>query len=266
MATPAFREFSKANPDCTIGIAVKRLVYDSRILDRCPYFHKIHIISDVWKGRSYRRGLKRCVQEGKEIQKAHGYEKVICINQKPAWRYGIHKIHRTAHELGVWPLTDTRTEIYLSNEDRSEASSWLDEHGYQENNYIFLHRQTAFPPKDLPEKVAQEFLKELPPLPVIEVGKTYSIQERPINFSFAILEKARYIIVVDSVFLHAANALGKDITKAYFAIRPGIVEEVGPLQSNCECRESYSGYLDFLRRIYWWGQKGIYKTFFEIKK
>ena len=263
MATPAFREFSKINPGCCIGIAVKRLVYDSGILDKCPYFRKIHIISDVWEGGSYRKGLKRCIREGKEIQRAYGYERVIRISQRPVWRYGIHKIHRTANELGIGPITDTKTEVYVSNEDRYDASCWLKEHWYQGKDYIFLHRKTELPRKDMPENVAEEFLKELPALPVIEVGKTYSIKRRPINFSFAILEKARYIITVDSVFLHAADALGKDITKAYFTIRPGVVEEVKPLNVACNCIESYHGDLDFVRRIYWWTQKSIYKTFFD---
>ncbi len=263
MATPAFREFSKKNPGCRLGIAVKKLVYDSGILDHCPYFDKIYTIPNVWESSSYRMGLKICLKEGERIQKLNGYKKLICIKQRPLWRYGIHKIYRTANELGIGAIKNTKTEVYIADKDRYQASKWLKDHGYEENNYIFLHRHTAYPVKDMPESEAALFLAQLPPIPVVEVGKTYSIQNRSINFSFALLEKARYIVVVDSVFLHAADALGKDISMAYFSIRPGIIDEVRPLNVRYKCKESYSGSLTILRKINYVCQKIIYKTFFK---
>jgi len=263
MATPAFREFIKQHPKCRLGIAVKKLVLESGILDRCPYFDSIHEISSAWDNKTYRQGIKKCIRQGIDIQKNHGYERLIAIKQRPAWRYGIHKIHRTANELGVTSLRNTQTEVYISDQDRYQADCWLKEHGYQENRYIFLHRKTGYPIKDMPVKVAQNVITQLMPLPVIEVDKTYSIQNRSINFSFALLERARYIVVVDSVFMHAADALGKDITMAYFAIRPGIIEEVRPLNVKCHCLESYACSYHLLQRIYWLFQRYIYLTIFD---
>lgn len=263
MATPAFRAFSLQHPDSFIGITVKGMIYNSGILNRCPYFHRMHIIPDVWKERSFRRAFKRCIKEGERIQREFKYDKLICVNHQQKWRYGIHKIYRTANELGVGLITDTQTELYLSDEDRADASNWLKQHGYEENNFIFLHRKTDYPPKDMPDEVAQAFLKMLPPLPVIEVGKSYPLEGRPVNFSFAILEKAGYTLLVDSVFLHAADALGKDVTAAYFAIRPGIVEEVKPLNIQCNCVESYTRRLDPVRKLWFLIQKGIYQGFFK---
>jgi len=263
MATPAFHELVTRYPDCRFGIAVKKLVFDSEILSNCPYFDKIYEIPSVWESKNYQQGLKNCLLKGKKIQKENGYEQLICIEQRPGWRYGIHKIHRTANELGLGPLKTTQTEVYISHHDYCEASQWLKENDFQENHYIFLHRKTGYPLKDMPGEAAEKIIRQLPALPVIEVGKTYSINNRSISFSFALVEKARYIIVVDSVFMHAADALGKDITMAYFAIRPGIVDEVRPLNVKCRCMESYSCTYPFLRKLYWYGQKAIYRSFFK---
>ncbi|MBN2373081.1 hypothetical protein JXL19_04775 [bacterium] len=265
MATPAFREFVKQHPKCRLGIAVKKLVIESGILARCPYFDSIHEISSAWENKNYRHGIKKCIGQGINIQKNHGYERLIVLKQRPAWRYGIHKIYRTANELGVKPFTNTQTEVYISDQEWYEAECWLKEHGYQENGYIFLHRKTGFPLKDMPVRVAQNVIDQLMPLPVIEVNETYSTKNRPINFSFALMEKARYIVVVDSVFMHAADALGKDITMAYFAIRPGIVDEVRPLNVKCRCVESYTCSYRFLQRIYWLCQKYIYLKVFDAR-
>ncbi|MEW6378430.1 MAG: hypothetical protein AB1611_02350 [bacterium] len=263
LATPALREFYRHNPGCRLGIAVRQMVHDSGILDRCPYFDMVHVIPEVEDREHYRKKLEKYLQAGNMIRREHGYEKLVCIKHRPAWRYGIHKIQRTANELGVGPITDTRTELYLSDQDRSQARSWLQEHGYEENNYIFLHRQTANPVKDMPEDVAARVLLQLPPLPVIEVGKTYSIHDRHINFSFALLEKARLIVVADSVFLHAANALGKDIAIAYFSLMPGIIDEVRPLDVKCRSIESYSGSFILLRKINWICQRILFEAFFK---
>lgn len=238
LATPSFRAFKQANPHTKMSIAVKKEVIQSRFLEHCPYFDTIIQIPNPWSYPEFETGIKEIADQLNAIKEAHKIDTIKWMYQAPYYTYGIHKIGRTAKEMGVI-IASTQTEVFLDPKNEQEARAFLEEQGYASQPYIFVHRTTAFPQKDLPDHVVQTFIKEKQwHWPVIEVGKTYSIQDKPINFTFEILKRAEKVIVADSVFMHAADALGKPIDLAYFSIRPGIIPEVKPLNVPCYCMES----------------------------
>lgn len=232
LATPSFRQYQAIHPDTKMSIAVSKSLLSSGLLDFCPYFeHKLEIPS-VWES-----GIESIEEAIEPYKTTYGFDAIKLIHQSPYYRYGIHKIERTAREMGVYPLKNTETEIFLDLKHEQEALQWLKENNLIQNKYIFLNRKSAFFEKELPKEMAMNFIqKKFPELPVVEPCVSFPLQH--INFTFAILKHAAKVVVVDSAMMHAADALKKPIDFAYFAIRPGIVDEVKPRNVTCNCVES----------------------------
>jgi len=227
ISTPAFREFHNRRPNRKIFLGVNERVLASRFFEECDYVEGTFKISNPWFiDKDYKQAIRMVESEAEIVAKDHNIDEVITVSQYPL--HGLHKITRTYRELGLGKVTNKKTEVYISEKDRKEAEAWLNEKNIKD--FVFLHRESSLPEKDLPNQMADDFIRERSPgLPAIEPGIIYSIKNRPVGFSFAILEKARGIAVVDSAFLHAAEALGKLVDLGYFHLRPMVSEEVRPL-------------------------------------
>lgn len=225
LATPALRRYAKDNPDKEVHMAVTKPVVSSRFFEGCPYVKGTVLIRNPWdiKG-GYRRGKRVVRQEVRRIAEKEGFSKVLFVEQH--WSHGIHKLERTARELGV-ELDDTSYDVFITEEQRRDAKRFLKKRGL--SRFVFLHRRTDIPKKNLSLKEARRFIKkQWGAVPVVEPGKDYGF-DKPAGFSFALLEQAMGVVVVDSLFMHAADALGKRIDYAYFNLRPHVVDEVCPL-------------------------------------
>lgn len=227
ISTPAFRELHNRYPEMKIYMAVNQRVYESNFFDECDYVEKTFAISNPWHiGKNLKEGIARLESEIDKIVKKENIEKVIYVPQHLL--HGVHKIPRVYRELGLGRVKNKKTEIYISKKDREDAKKWLEKNKYKD--FVFLHKKSELPKKDLPDKLANDFIKnEFHKMKIIEPGVTYSIKNKSIGFTFAILEKAKGVVVVDSAFMHAADALKKPINLAYFNLRPMVSEEVTPL-------------------------------------
>lgn len=232
LATPSFRRYQELHPNTKMSIAVDKTILQSGLLDYCPYFESKLEISNMWLS-----SVDAVQKEMDTYKKKYGFDQCQIIFQAPYYQYGIHKIERTARELGVYPLYDIQTEVFLDSAHEVAAIDWLEKQNLNQEPFVFLSRKSRFSEKDLPKDIADQFIqKKYPGLPVVEPGISFPMQH--INFTFEILRRAARIVVVDSAMLHAADALKKPIDFAYFAMRPGIIDEVRPRNVSCHCVES----------------------------
>ena len=230
LATPAFREYHKKNPNTKISIAVKQSVYDSKFFEECDYIDNIYVISNPWDYNLKQEGKKVLDREVSSILSKNKIDEVIYIPQYLL--HGVHKITRVYREIGLGRVTNKKTEVYISKNDEKKAKQWLEKNN--KKDFIFLHKKSELPKKDLPEEIANKFISNnFKDSDIIEPGISYDIKNKSIGFSFAILKQAKGIIVVDSAFMHAADALRKPIDYAYFNLRPGVSSEVKPLNVKC---------------------------------
>jgi hypothetical protein len=135
-------------------------------------------------------------------------------------------------ELGIKKVSNLRYDVFMTKKDLEDAKKWLK--SKQINEFVFLHRKTDFPKKDLPLSVAKEIInQQFKGIRTVEPGIDYDYEKKSINFSFALMKLSKGIVVVDSVFMHAAVALGRNVDTSYFNLRPGVDEEVAtPLIRN----------------------------------
>ncbi|MAG44565.1 hypothetical protein CL633_01620 [bacterium] len=205
MATPSFRALRKKYPKAKIGISLRFNTKDSGILNNCLYFNKIYSINNPWFSSSLERGFKIINKQIQKILQEDSYDEVKWIN----FENKKHKVFVAAEELGV-NLDNTRYEVFLSKKDEKDALSWLAKNNLQPANYAFLHTNSGDVRKNISSKFFQKRIPSKFKKYVI-VGKSYSIKNHNINFSAALLKHAGFLALVDSAFVHVADAMGKDI-------------------------------------------------------
>lgn len=226
LATPALRYFYEKKKPEKLFIAVNERVAKSGFFDHCEYIDGVLTMENPWEFGSYRAGLSAIKKQAASLAREHGLSSVRIISQRKF--YGVHKLSRTYAELGFLCNHSTKTEVFITDKDDRAAAAWLKKK--QVRKFVFLHTSSGVASKDLPPDIALRFIKKkYPGYQVISPGVDYSIKKKTIGFSFAILKRASAVVVVDSVFMHAADALRKPIALAYFNFFRGISRQVRPL-------------------------------------
>lgn len=262
IATPVIKAFRVKYPQIDLSIALKKTVIESGFLTNCPYFKDVVEIPSIWGHESLNKGIEIVENELEALKNSLGIDAFHLVLQDPP-TLGIHKMDRTARELGVYPLASVETELFMSSKDETDAINWLAENKMTPNQYIFVHSDTAYPEKNMPQYLVDEFInKNAPFLPVVSNPQSLN---KSINFSFALLKHAKHVVLADSVFLHAADALKKPIDLAYFAIFPCIIPLVKPRNTSghyIESREISRWWVKYPRYIKMILNYYLYRAFF----
>ena len=225
ISTPALKEFKEKHQKDQIYFATTNRIIKSNILKNCPYFSKVLKIENPWDSKDFKSGYKKLEKDVKKLEIKLKVDKVIVVNQSIF--NGFHKLKRTYIELGLKPNLNTKYEIFLTKKNLQDAKSWLDKNKI--GDFVFLHRLTEAPEKNLSKKLAYDFIKKKISKKIKIVEPNFSYKNKDINFSFAIQSFSKNQVLVDSVFLHSSSALKKNIDFAYFNFRPLVYKLVEPI-------------------------------------
>jgi len=229
LATPAIKRYKEVTGNY-IGWAMLKRFEKTEIFKHNPYIDQLHYTLDAWNDfSSYKRGQKAVINEAIKIAKEFGYDEVIPITHAAR---GVHKIIRTANEIGV-ELTDMHTEFY-----------GIDKYTYQElpyKDFIFFHGKAGVEAKNLPLEYITEYYmpKYNIDLPIMSPDFSWEVSEQPIHLAASVMSKAKYIFVTDSVMYHIAHALGLRVDLAYFMRGSEVYNVVHPLHK-CDEKVVYS--------------------------
>jgi hypothetical protein len=203
---PVLRAWSEKNHIPSIAIQRR---FNSSPLDNCPYVNKVYnILSDPWQDYGFHNlkvGIPATQNEGLATAYRHGYSHTIFVANTEEYL--------STFEVDI---KNYKPEVFISNENRMLASKIIYEL-VGNNSYGFVQTQSGDPNRNLPPKYGKKWLqirKELPH--VIEVGKDVHPHDLSINVLFEIMNRAKAIVLPNSVFWHAAGALNKKIDLAYF--------------------------------------------------
>jgi len=203
MLTPALRELH--NRGVQVDLAVLPRVIESDLLKRCPYVEHLYPVLDPWRGGV----VAPRISEAKEcVAKLDEAATFIWHDRRTP------KVALNCRALGVSP-SSFHLEVFISDDDRKQAAEWLS-HLWLDGEYGFVHGKTGVPKKCLPNGWGHEWLQNRGLERVVEVGVEFRVDELPINVQFEIMRRATAVVVIDSVFYHAAHAMLKPIDLAYF--------------------------------------------------
>jgi len=211
MATPAFRSLRKQYPKASIDIAIQPITRNSRLLDRCPYFDNIHTISNPWHSRRYDQGMHIARMEVDKLVDFYGHQEVKWVYHRQDIQKRIHKAFLTAKELSVDLHGDTDYEVFVSKKEEEDALSWLKCRGYALGDYAFVHCDSSDLRKNISLGDAGRMLPADYKNRIVTVGQSFDVSEHSIGFAITLLRHAGFTLLVDSVFVHCADALRKDI-------------------------------------------------------
>lgn len=211
MATPAFREFFKKSAGAKIGIAVQSGPWSSGQVHRCPYFDQVFFIHNPFFSRDYSEGMRIVEQQVSAIQEFSSFDRIVYM-----WLYRSgtvgdqHKVDLFAELLDV-EVSDSSLEVYFdeSSDERSEElKRELDLDGA---DYAFIHTQSSDIVKNSAASLIRKAAVSAFGSKIFEVGRGYKTHAIDISSAFELMRGASYVGLVDSVFVHAADAMGKTI-------------------------------------------------------
>lgn len=211
MATPAFRALRRKCPEATIDIAVQPLLRDSRLLDNYTYFNSIYSVHNPWHSKDYETGMDIVRKQIANIQELKEFQEIKWVMHKQDAQHKLHKVFLTAKELGVELDGDTVHEAYVTDEEENEALAWLKQNNYSIGDYAFIHANSSDIKKNISAKTFKEMMPERYHNKTLTIGESFDITRYPIGFSIALLKYSGFTALVDSVFVHCADAFHKDI-------------------------------------------------------
>ncbi len=211
--TPALKSIRKQLEDSQIMIITLPKLKNAELLKNCPYIDEHHTFGvDLWEEVNL---AKEGTKEEKTIANQcyqHNYKIWLnYISKKGLWHkaaptlikfsdvtFKRHKVDIVYDEFQI-PNVGTQTEVFISDEERQMAKRFI-----PKVPYVFVARNSTDKSRVMPNEVyASEITTKKP---VIFAGK-----ERNINIEFEIMRNADKVIVTNSVFMHAADAMNKKI-------------------------------------------------------
>ena len=225
LATPLLRTLHKRGDE--VGFATLERFRSARLLDNCPYVQELFYTKDAWNDfPSFEVGMQHLAQVCLHWIKERGYQLFVPVKHGPKE----HKIIANYLRVGIDPFgpdfdESLQTEVWITPEDEEAAKRYK-----PEQPYAFIQTRTGVPAKDLPIGFGQAYARNHGIPDFVEVGISFRYDEIPIGAQFALLRDASMVIIPDSVFFHAACALGKAIDFVYFARGRGIHDRVHPLE------------------------------------
>jgi hypothetical protein len=230
LLTPALRAlYEQAGP---VSIAILRRFTSSRLLDRCPYIDRTFYLPDPWNDYRVSPDWAAVMQIGKEIADVHGLMPCPIVHPSRS-----NKIAYNMKTLGLGrepgPL-----EVFISDQDRARAESIVTGM-FNRRAFGFTQKTTGVPGlttvaqiKDLPRGYARDFFLQSGIEDMIEIHGNIPYDEYPITVQFAMMSLASSVVLPDSVFFHAAVALGTRVDVAYFPLGAEFYETVRSTYAN----------------------------------
>ena len=215
MATPSFRQYRKKNKNSIIHLAVQSLVYSSGILKNQTYFDAVFTIHRPWSSSNIQNGIAKVRFQINQLNILFRYDKIIYIEH--VYDKDIHKVLQTAKTLNIDHLESLSYDVYYDKQSKSIARKLINKLKLNERRLCFVHLKSS----DFAKNISRKKVKSLIPKEfennTIYVGEDFDISKYNIGVSFALLDMAKFIIVVDSVFAHAADGLGKTINHHFIS-------------------------------------------------
>lgn len=215
MATPSFRQYRKNNKNSIIHLAVQSLVYSSGITKEQTYFDAIFTIHRPWSSSNLQNGLAKVRFQINQLNILFEYNKIIYIEH--VYDNDIHKVLQTAKALDIEHLESFSYDVYYDQQSKNIARKLIKKLNLKDQQLCFAHLKSS----DLVKNIGRKKVKSLIPKEfannTVYVGEDFDISKYNIGVSFALLDMAKFIILVDSVFAHAADGLGKTINHHFIS-------------------------------------------------
>jgi len=211
MGTPAFRALRRDFPDAQIGIAVQSGAWHSGIVHKLSYFNDIYLVNNPHFSNNYDTGLNLLQKNVSEIAKLEKYTDIRWVLHKQDKNQLLHKVDLTATELSVTLDNNNQYDFPIDEKSKSTALQLMDELQLTEGKYAFLHTHSTDLVKN---KLSRLILSTLPDIykdKTFIINKSFEITNVSIEVSAVLMNYAGYVGIVDSAFLHIANALKKNI-------------------------------------------------------
>lgn len=228
MFTPTMRQYYM-NTGNKLNLIMLERLKTAQLFENCPYVGKIFYVKDPWHDYKGGFGVGKVeeMKAGRQIAKDN--KMTFKHIEHPAPN---HKIHINARELNL-KLDSEIMDVFISDADRNVANLIIN-NAVGKNKFGFVQTiTTGGKVKDLPNDFGKKWLKKNRGIDhVIEVGKDFKYDDYNINVQFEIMRRASAICIPDSVFYHAASAMGKNIDFVFFGRGTGVYVRVKNLNPN----------------------------------
>jgi hypothetical protein len=203
MLTPTLRQLH--NEGYEIDLMCREAVGKSKLLENCQYVDELITIENPWRAPlPFKEQLNENVKRFDQLKKKYDRSCAILTHVKDK-----NKIEYNAECLGV-ELETKNPEVFISNENRSQAKNWLKKNKMRK--YVFQHTQIEF--HECHNWNAVNWIRfKFPDCDIFDSGfdgKHYRIFD-DINVTFEIARKADHRVLSSSVMVHACDAMNCNI-------------------------------------------------------
>ena len=214
LLTPALRALHERSGP--VSIAILRRFASSGILESCPYLERTFYLPAPWNDYPVSPNWADVIKIGTEIAGEHGLTPLPIVHP-----HGVNRIAFNMGTLGIGGAPGP-LEVFIRDEDRARARAIVTDM-FEGRAFGFTQKTTGVPgftnmasAKDLPRGYAREFFRGRGLEDMIEIHGNVPYDGHPIPVHFAMMALATSVVLPDSVFFHAAVALGKRVDLAYF--------------------------------------------------
>ena len=211
MGTPAFRALRRNFPNAQIGIAVQSGAWHSGIVHKLSYFNDIYLVNNPHFSNNYDVGLNLLRKNVSEIAKLENYTDIRWVLHKQDKNQLLHKVDLTATELSVTLDNNNQYDFPIDEKSKSTALQLMDKLQLKKGKYAFLHTHSTDLVKNKLSRIILSTLPDIYKDNIFIINKSFDITNLSIEVSAVLMNHAGYIGIVDSAFLHIANALKKNI-------------------------------------------------------
>ena len=211
MATPALRALRRSKDVSHVAIAVQPVAWNSGVAHSLTSVDEVFQISNPWSAGTFDAGMAQVRDEVAEIGSIASSDRTIYVLHRQPSGAPVHKVFLVAQELGVELDGDTRYEAPIPEGQERAALEWLAGKVWAPGQYAFVHTFSSDIRKNARAAELLATARERFGERLVTVGRSFDPSSRPLSFSSALLRHAGFVALVDSVFVHVADALGKDI-------------------------------------------------------
>lgn len=192
-----------------VDLMCRKEVGTSHLLDECPYVGKLITIHNPWRSSlKFEHQIEINDAFFSEVSKKDKYDWAGSSNHFETLDC---KIDMTSKDLNL-SIDDKKLEVFIPEKADNDADDYTDR--YLVRDFIFVHTHIKFHEWHTwePWQWIQENLPdELPVFDTYDIRKNRSRIWEDINTCFALMKRAKHIVLSSSVFVHAADAMGLTI-------------------------------------------------------
>jgi len=181
-------------------------VITSHLLDECPYISDMEPVENPWQAENFSKQAEENVN--RLISVCGRYDWVGEAAHLSHASYE-HKMETTSRELGL-DVDNYDTEVFIPEEVMAEVNEFVADR--YPDGFIFKHTDIEFHQEHCWH--SKGWIRDnLPDLPIVDTGLGGNFYRHwdDINYSFCLVKAAQHLVLSSSVFVHAADALGKTI-------------------------------------------------------